>query len=184
MSKSIHKETFYESIMSRLSSWGREWWHYLKSREIQAISRLWEYLSLSSFIIFIFIAILNILVFFPPYSKVLSPPGVLEQVDAMLTVILLGCVVIPFVVFFALVFILSLHPKTRKIADKRFGFRDRTELEELKVKVGNVENGLRSTDRRIDKIDKQIEEINSRLGNIEATLKILASKENEEGKEI
>lgn len=52
--------------------------------------------------------------------------------------------IILFALSFIWVFILSFHPKTRKWADKHFGFRDQTEIEELKVKVENIETKLES----------------------------------------
>ena len=178
MSKGIARRP----ITSQLSSWGKEWWHWLRSRELQAASRLWEYLSFISLLLLILVALLNVLVFFSPYREVLSPPGVLEEVTAALTITVLSIVLIPFIVFFVLVLIFSFHPKTRKWADRRFHFRDLTEMAELKMKVGDIESELHSTNERVDRIEKQLEKINGRLASIEAALNKLASTQNKEDK--
>lgn len=57
-----------------------------------------------------------------------------------------------FLWYFIVIFILSFHPKTRKWADKHFGFRDKTELEDLKVKVKNIETRLESTETALKKL--------------------------------
>jgi len=84
--------------------------------------------------------------------------------------------IILFALSFVWVFILSFHPRTRKWADRHFGFIDQTELDKLKVEV---ENRLCLTNERID---KELGGISSRLANIEATLKTLANEENKEDK--
>lgn len=164
-----------QRFLHSMSAWLGDWKPYFRSRIRQAASRVLEHLQFAAFVIFICVAIFNILAFFSPYSEVLFPPGVLERVVAMFTLICLGLIGLVVLVFFAVVFILSLHPKTRKWADRHFHFKDLTELEELKARVDTIESGLASTNERID---KQLEEINSRLGSIEATLKSLASKDS------
>ena len=87
----------------------------------------------------------------------------------MLNSVMLIVVAILFICSFGLFFILSLHPKTRKIADRLFGFIDKTELENLKGKVEST--------------DKELEEIRARLKSIETTLKMPISKRSKKGKE-
>ena len=87
----------------------------------------------------------------------------------MLNSLTLIAVIILFIYTFGLVFILSLHPKTRKIADRLFGFIDKTDLENLKGKAEST--------------DKELKQIKTRLKSIETTLKTLTSKRNKKGKE-
>jgi len=84
----------------------------------------------------------------------------------MLVLVVLLYVFVPYLI---LVFLLSLHPKTRRTADKlAMGFLGQTELDKLKVRVNSV--------------SKELEEIKSRLGNIETMLKSLVSKVDKESK--
>ena len=80
----------------------------------------------------------------------------------MLSLLILIAVIVFFIYSFGLLFILSLHPKTRKVADRLFGFRDQTELGELKVKVG--------------KMDKDLEDIKSMLRGLKKTPRRLTQK--------
>jgi len=100
MSKSSSERASKKLTMSRLSSSVKEWGRWLKSRELQAASRLWEYLNFISLLLFILIALLYILLLFPPYRELLSVPGIFEGVVGALTVMALVFAIIPFVVFF------------------------------------------------------------------------------------
>lgn len=164
-------------FLHQLSSWYRNWQPYFKSRAPQLLSRLWESLAIAAVVILIFSAVFSALGLFHSYDKFLSPgiSGTLEGLNAVFTLISLGSALFVFCLCFALLLILSLHPKGRKIADKLFRFKDLTELEELKVKVGNIENELLSTNKRTS---KKLEDVKSRLENIETILKSLASKDN------
>jgi septal ring factor EnvC (AmiA/AmiB activator) len=113
-----------------------------------------------------------LLLFHAP-SKFLSPDvlGVLEGLNAIFSLLALGAAFAIFGLSFVLLLILSLHPKTRKVMDKYFDFRDLTELEELKAKVGNIENGLFSTNKNAEQMDKELGDIKTRLGSVENTLR-------------
>lgn len=163
-----------QRFLHSMSAWLRDWKPYFKSRLRQLLSNWWEIIAGVSLAVLVFSATLGALLLLRPDIS-----GTLEALNAVFTLIALEIALYIFGFSFVLLFILSLHPKTRRIADRLFHFKDLTELEELKVRVGNVENGLHSTNGRVESIDKQLEEINSRLGSIEATLKSLASKDSQ-----
>ena len=169
MAKSTRKRDLRKS---RLSTWRSEWCRWLKSRAHQQALQFPFYPAISSIVTLILVAILYVL-----YSLHRISWEFFAKWSEELTILMFILAIIVFALSFVLVFILSFHPKIRKVADKYFGFSDRTELEELKEKV---ENGLRSTN---EKIDKELAEINNRLASIEATLKTLTSKENKKGDE-
>jgi hypothetical protein len=183
MAKATHKDA---SRKSRLSSWAKEWWRWLKSRERQTISRRWNELQFLSVIAFISVAIFGLLVFVPPYSTALSRPGALEQVGMMIAWAVLGVIGLVFIVSCAAVFGLSFHPKTRRFADGYFHFRDLSKVEELEMRVDKAEGALVSVNGRLDSIEQRLVEverrldnIDSKLGSIEITLEALASRKAE-----
>lgn len=181
MPKPTNMDTSKKPIMLRLSSWYKEWWRWLKSRERQTISRRWDELQFLSAIVFIFIAIFGLLVFIPPYNTVLSPPRALEQMSMVITWAALGVIGLVFVISCAVVFGLSFHPKTRRIADGYFHFRDLTEMEELKMRVSTIESGLASVEESLGAVEKRLDNIEGRLGTIETILKSLVSKKTTQG---
>lgn len=154
MPKSTTGRTPRILTMPRLSSSVKEWWHWLTSRERQAASQFWGCLSMASFGVLLLAAMLYL-------------TGHPQETSGAADVLILIIVGAFFLWYFILIFLLSFHPKTRAFADRHFHFRDQTELEELKMKVENV--------------NKQLEGINSRLGNIEATLKPQARKKGKRG---
>ena len=149
-----------------LSSKYWEWWFYFKSRTRQILQRLWDSIAFSSVLILVFSATISILVLFQSHGKFLSLEalGALEGLNAMISLVGLGSAFFIFSLVFVLLFILSLHLKGRKIADKLFGFTDFTKLELLEKKVERIENELPLANKRLGNIE-------SRLGNIEITLK-------------
>lgn len=174
MPKSTRKEASNKPIMARLSSWGREWKADFATRASQAGRQFFGCLGTSAVIIFILAIGLYYLVL--PHFGVSLPggPGVLEWGIQMAILIVFLYLFIPYL---ALLFILSLHPKTRPVADKlSLGFFGQTELDKLKEQV---ESGLRSTNERID---KELKGIDNRLGDIEATLIPRDGKKNKKNK--
>jgi hypothetical protein len=144
----MSKTTAKKPIMLRLSSWHRDWKPYFRSRVHQLLSNWWEIIAVVSVAILIFSAILGALFLLRP-----DVSGALDVLNAVFTLISLEIALYIFGFSFVLLFILSLHTKTRKIADRIFHFKDLTELEELKVRVGNVENGLHSAIERVKRIN-------------------------------
>jgi len=173
------KKAFKGLTMSRLSSWRKEWWRWLKSRERQTISRRWEDLEFLSIIAFILIAIFSILLVIPPYIEV----GVLEQLNIYVVWTTLGIVGLIFIVSCAVVFVLSFHHKTRRFADGYFHFKDLSKAEELEVRISKVETELTSVNQRLGNVENRLDSIEARLGNIETTLATLANKESKAGTE-
>jgi len=163
-------------FLHQLSSWYRDWQPYFRSRASQLLSRLGRVLAIYSVFILILSAVFSALVLFRSYSTFLSPETtwVLEGLNQLFTLLALGSAVFVFGLVFVMLFILSLHPKGRKIADKFLHFKDLTELEELKVEVENIGKGV---NRRNKRINKKLERVESRLGNIEVILKSLASND-------
>jgi hypothetical protein len=136
---------------------------YFSSRAGQLLSRLWTDLTMVSVFMLVFGAIFNLLVLLRSFSKFLSPEvsGVLAALNGIVVLIMLSVVGLAFIVCLGALFILSLHPRGRTLADKWFKFRDLTEMEELKIRVGNIEDSL---------------------GHIEVTLKSLAKKKTRKAK--
>jgi len=148
MPKSTGREASKKPITSQVSSWGKEWWRWLTSRERQAASQFLGCLSIAFFIVTAVVAVLYIM-------------GRPQEASGVKDVHIFIIVASIFLWYFVFIFLLSFHPKTREWADRKFHFRDRTDLEEFKVKIENIE---------------------TRLGNIEATLKAPAGKGNKKGK--
>lgn len=176
--------------MSWLPSSVKKWGRWLKSRELQAASRLWEYLSFTSLLLFMLIAFLYILLLFPPYRELLSVPALFQRVVEALTILALVFAIIPFVALFALVLTLSFHPKTRKWVDQQFHFRDLTEFKELEVRVSKAEAKLVSVDERLNGVEQRLgaaenrlDSIDGRLGNIETSPATLAGEKDKTGTE-
>lgn len=157
----------------------KEWWRWLKSRERQTISRRWEDLEFLSIIAFILIAIFSILLVIPPYIEV----GVLEQLNIYVVWATLGIVGLIFIVSCTVVFGLSFHHKTRRLADDYFHFKDLSKTEELEMRISKVETELTSVNQRLGNVESRLDSIEARLGNIETTLETLANKNSKAGTE-
>jgi hypothetical protein len=151
MAKSTNKRTSRKSVMARLASWFRGWRPFIKRTLRHSILQFPSCLAISSLVVLILAALLYISLRSPELREKLW--GWIEE----LTVTTFIAVVILFAVSFLLVFIFSLHPKTRRISSKLSTFIDEPEVEKLKV--------------RVDGIDKDLREIKSRLGNIEKYLR-------------
>lgn len=173
MAKSTQQNTSKKRIMLRLSSWYRDWKPYFRSRMRQLLSNWWEIIAVVSVALLILSAILGALLLLRP-----DVSAALDVLNAVFTLISLEIALSFFGFSFFLLFVLSLHPEGRKIADRVFHFKDLTDLEALEVRVGSIENGLHPTIKRVERIDRQLEEIKGRLETIEAILKNLSSKEN------
>jgi len=70
--------------------------------------------------------------------------------------IILALIFYTFVGALALLFILSLHPKTRPVADRLIGFVEKTELDKLKEKVEGMEKDLQETKSKLGDIEKHL----------------------------
>ena len=136
---------------------------YFSSRAGQLLSRLWTDLTMLSVFMLIFGAIFNLLVLLRSFSNFLSPEvsGALAALNGIVVLIMLSVVGAAFIICLGTLFVLSLHSRGRTLADKWFKFRDLTEMEELKTRVGNIEDRLR---------------------HIEVTLKSLAKKKTRKAK--
>jgi uncharacterized membrane protein YqaE (UPF0057 family) len=185
MPKPIFKDISKKPIMLRLSSWGKGWWADFSSKASQAGKRFFGCLGMAALFSFIFAAASYYL--FLPHLGVLFPegPGTLEWWMQMAILTILLYVFIPYL---ALVFVLSLHPKTRPVADMlSLRLMGISELDKLKARVDIIESRLASMDGRIDNmetrlntVETRLNNIESRLGSIETTLKALVSKEGEQ----
>ena len=164
MAKSTNERASRKLSMARLSSWVKEWWRWLTSRERQAASQFLGCLSIAFFIIIAVVAVLYLM----------GRPQEVSGVDDVHIFMIVASI---FLWYFILIFLLSFHPKTREWADRRFHFRDITELEELKEKVATIENGMLSQN---EKVDKELDDIRGRLGSIETTLRAIAGKKGKE----
>ena len=162
-----------------LSSQYWVWWAFFKSRTRQLLSRLWGIFVYYSVLLFLVSAVLTFLA--STQDKVLSPET-LSALDTAISMMfswigLLGAVAMFSLVFISL-FVLSLYPKGRRIADKTFKFSESTELERFR---NQVEDALTSINKRLDNIETKTNEglkaieatTNGRLKNIEITLKSL-----------
>jgi len=95
-----------------------------------------------------------------------------------------------------LVFVFSLHPKTRRMSSKLSTFIDEPEVEILKERVSTLENKLDSIHKRLDGLDgktdttnmalaemkSSLNKIERRLQDIQGTMKILANPKDVEDK--
>jgi hypothetical protein len=173
MAKSIDtcREAVVAFIMFWSSLWRTEWGRWVRSRESQAAVWLWAYLDFVSFLLFILVASLNTLAFFPPYYDVLSPPGVLEVVTRMLTIAALAVILGAFAGLFLLILLVSFHPKTRAWADRRFQFKDLTRAEEMEARIGQLEH-------RLDGVEGTLSDIKDTLMTLSTNIN--KGKEGEE----
>jgi hypothetical protein len=128
--------------MQRLSSWRKEWWCWLTSRERQAASQFLGCFSMASFGFLFLAAVLYLM----------GHPQEASGADDMLILIIVG---ILFLWYFILIFLLSFHSKTRAFADRNFHFKDQTELEELKMKIENIENRLKNIETALKPLAKK-----------------------------
>jgi hypothetical protein len=151
----MSKTTPKKLSISRLPVWDTEWWRWLKNRGRQQALQFPFYPAVSSIVTLILVTILYI-----SFSLHRISWESFSDWSEELTIIMFIVAIILFALSFVWVFILSSHPKTRKWADKYFGFTDQAEIEELKGTVENIE---------------------TRLGSIEDTLKILTDKGKRRG---
>jgi hypothetical protein len=159
--KAAKKDTSKKVIMSRVLSWGRDWLHDFASRVRQWGDHFFGCLGVATLAAFIFgIFILYVVV---PHHPIPESPEELLSEFQMLVIVIFLYVFLPYL---ALVFLLSLHPRTRPTADKlALRFLGQTEVDKLKIKVEGMSSELR--------------EIKSSLANIETTLKSLVDKERD-----
>ncbi len=118
---------------SKVSSWYRNWKPYFKNRMRQSVSQFWGCLTMALFFVIVLVAVLYIVA----PSKV---PGASDMLNSVMLIDVLGLFILALLVFL----ILSLHPRTRKTADRLFGFIDKTELEEIKTRLENIETTLKT----------------------------------------
>ena len=171
MSKATRKGTPKKPIMSRLLSWWGDWWADFTSRVRQWGEHFFGCLGVATLAFFVLAMLLYYVVL--PHYKVSIPesPETLASELQMVVVIVLLYVFVPYLI---LMFLLSLHPKTRPTADKlALGFLGQTELDKLKVKV---ERELHSTNERIDKIDERTNRTDEKLDDAVGRLKNIESK--------
>jgi hypothetical protein len=116
---------------SHVPSWYKDWRPYFKNRMRQSVSQLWGCLTMALFSVIVLVTLLYVL----DPSKV---SGASDMLNSVMLIAVLGLFVLAFLVFL----ILSLHPRTRKTADRLFGFTDKTELEEIKNRLENIETTL------------------------------------------
>ena len=191
MSKSTNKRMSRESVTARLASWFRGWRPFIKRALRHSVLQFPTCLAISSLAVLVLAALLYVSLRSPELREKLW--GWIEE----LTVTAFILVVILFAVSLILVFIFSLHPKTRRISSKLSTFVDEPEVENLKERVGTIENELDLISKRLDGLDtktdttnKALGEMQSNLSNIEHrlesiqdTLKTLANQENREDKD-
>lgn len=134
-------------MVGNVTSWGKEWGHWLKSRGRQQALQFPFYLAISSIATLILVTILYALSSLHRISGELFA----DQAEEV-TVLMFVAVIILFALSFVWLFLLSFHKKSRKWADKYFGFRDQTELEELKMKVGNIETKLETIETILENL--------------------------------
>lgn len=164
----INMGRFFSERLHWLSSQYWTWWSFFKSRARQLLSRLWKVFVIYSLAAFLLAAVLTIL--FYSYSKTLLPEvlvglySMIEMMFGWITVVGAGAI---FGLAFLLLFILSLFPKGRGIADGFFKFSEATELEKFKKEV---DGELTSIKGEIGSIKDELVGINTRLGNLETNL--------------
>jgi lysylphosphatidylglycerol synthetase-like protein (DUF2156 family) len=137
--------------MARLASWGRDWKPFIKRTLRHSVFQFPSCLAMSSLAVLILAAALYVSLRSAEYRERLW-----DWIEE-LTVTAFIIVVIIFAVSLILVFVFSLHPKTRRISSKLSTFIEEPEVEKLK--------------ERVEGIDKDLQGIKSRLGNIEKYLK-------------
>jgi len=115
-------------------------------------SQFWGCLGLVTFMVFALVAVLYF------WSLVHSQPLPQdpETLEWWMQMIMLAIIFYIFVGALALLFILSLHPKTRPVADKLIGFVEKTELDKLKEKVEGIEKDLQETKSKLGDIEKYL----------------------------
>lgn len=160
--------------------WLSAWQSYFKKNTRRLFLYLWDLLESCSVLILLFSATFGALYLYHSRGKPFSLEawGALGALSAMLGLIALGAIFLVFFVVFATFFVLSLHSKGRKIADRIFKFTQPTELEALKIRVGKIEGRLTSIEERVEKVEGSLASINTKLGNIEATLERVAKSAN------
>jgi hypothetical protein len=141
------------------------WWTYFKNVVLRLLSSIWELLVDYSLVILLFAGGITVLLYL--FTKAL-PTEELLKLNTMMSMIFgwaALCVggIILCLLLIAL-FILSLFPKGREIANGYFAFLKPTRLEKFK---SAIEDRLASMDKRLTNMDK-------RLNDIETILKTLA----------
>jgi hypothetical protein len=148
------------------------------------LARLWRFFVIYSVVILLATAVFTFSAY--SYTKTLPPEDLLKlntMVEMMFGWILLIVGVVIFALVFVLLFVLSLFPTGRKIADELFNFTGTTELEKFK---GEIKDKLTSINRRLNNVktttNKRLDNIevtiNDKLRNIETTLKTLTGSTN------
>ena len=115
-------------------------------------SQFWGCLGLATFIVFALVAVL----YFWSLAHSQPLPQDPETLEWWMQMIILALIFYTFVGALALLFILSLHPKTRPVADKLIGFVEKTELDKLKEKVEGMEKDLQETKSKLGDIEKHL----------------------------
>ena len=149
--------------------WLSDWSNYFKKNIRRLFSSLWDVLAACSVLILLFSATFSALYLYYSHGEPFSPEawGALGALSAMFGLIALGGIFLFFFLVFAAFFVLSLHGKGRKIADRFFRFTTPTKLEALEERVRKIEGELPIVNRRLESIE-------NRLGNIEGALEKMA----------
>jgi peptidoglycan hydrolase CwlO-like protein len=159
--------------MARLASWFNAWKPFVKRTLRQSALQFPGCLSIYSLVVLILAALL----YFSLRSSVFRENiwDWLEETSVKTFVV----VVILFALYLIAVFILSLHPKTRKLASKLSIYLDEPEIEQLKERVGVIETKLALVEKRLDGLDKKTDRTNEILAEVQSTLNEVQSKLDE-----
>jgi hypothetical protein len=172
-------------------SWFRGWKPFVGRALHHSALQFSSCLSIYSLVVLVFAALLYIFLRSPELRENIW--DWLEETSVMLFVI----VVIFFALYLVLVFILSLHPRTRRLASKLSIFLNEPELEKLKERVGTVETELALVKKRLDGLDTKADMTNRALGdmqrnignieersaNIQDTLRTITKTDSKEGRD-
>ena len=179
-----------KNVVSRLSSWRRDWKPFIKRTLRHAVLQFPSCLAMSSLAVLVLASVLYVSLRSSGFREKLW--GWIEE----LTVTSFIIVVTLFATSLILVFVFSLHPKTRRMSSKLSTFIDEPEVEILKERVSTLENKLDSIHKRLDGLDgktdttnmalaemkSSLNKIERRLQDIQGTMKILANPKDVEDK--
>ena len=164
MGKSTNKSTSRESVMAQWASWFRVWKPFIRRTSRHSVQQFPGCLSIYSLVVLILAALLYFSLRSPVFRE--NMWDWIEETSVKTFVV----VVILFALYLIVVFILSLHPKTRKIASKLSIYLDEPEVEKLKERVGAIETELASVEKRLDGLDKKTDTTNQILAEVQNTL--------------
>jgi len=129
-----HFGGYMEVVLHWLSTQFKIWYLFFNKRAWQLLARYWAIIQIYETAILLLYAAAIIRILLLSHGTI-PEPGTFENINALLIIVMIVPVIVICIAALAVLFILSLLPWSRKVADKIFKYSEFTELEKFKSDI-------------------------------------------------